>query len=259
MCPCETKSHMPMIESRGPLEAVHPMTIQACGWQGLIMNILVTSRAFGVQTEKGARTISEPRVNDVFGFVASTTVHSGVRPDQCPAGLALVVEWGRVQPNHFEVPTVVFTVTRLATLRNHLFCHMKPSTCCHTFLQHLVAIQAPRLGNFRTHLMAICAMAKSFQMGMGVGQVAWGKLGKAHRKRQQQSDEGQTMSAHHLSHSFFDVDSCFAKEFGGQFAPCKNEDPVIRQLLSLLIRSFQDDLVFVDALHIRPEKGRKCP
>lgn len=144
--------------------------------KGVLMDIIVAVRAGRAEAEEGVLPFFQIPVINKIGDMALAAVNFGVRPGEVIPRQP-VVEISLIEAHHVELAPVVVAVTVGAVLCLHLPGGVEAPPFVEQALDFGMAGEAFLVGNFFAQFMALGAIGKAFEMGMGLGEVAGGELG----------------------------------------------------------------------------------
>ena len=144
--------------------------------QRFLVIILVAIEALATQAEVSFLAFFQLRIVHVIRLVAFPAINFFMRPGQFVAG-ELVVEGLFIEAHHVEVAPVVVRVAGGAVFRPHVFRVVVALLRIEAGFDFLVAGEAFFVGNLLAERVALGAVGHAFEVGVGFGEVAGGKLG----------------------------------------------------------------------------------
>lgn len=193
----ERKIRFVVVEFRGRFEILGRVAFRAIIAECFLMAVLVAVEAILLEPEKGFFPFFQFGVVDEIGFVAASAVN--FLTFSCPAGFVsagqfvagqVVVKCVFIKTHHVKFPPVVVAVAFRTVLSAHFFRGMKPRVFVHPRFDLLMAFEAFRVRNLVTQVMAFGAVRESFQILVGIRQVAGRQLRRSppHKKDEAKKD-----------------------------------------------------------------------
>ena len=157
-----------MIEFGGRPECIHVMAFHAGFRQSVLMVIIMTGNTLLIETKKRIASLSEFRILNVFGFMATPAVNRSMLSFKRITG-EVMFKFRLIQTNHLEFPSVVFTMTFEAILFCYRWISMVPFPLGYTCPDFFMTIKAFTIRNLFTKIVAQGAIAHTLIFSMRPG------------------------------------------------------------------------------------------